>query len=118
MSVVTEGVRHSLFGRTVSEVVLSTSTMAARLQPVLDHTAVRSHEAAMAVAALLSPTATIALVFGAWRLGMDLGWTGQFVIVSGLFSHWQVWIALAMVLEALKASILRTHRKSDSPEQN
>lgn len=30
--------------------------------------------------------------FGVWRIGVDFGWTGDFVIATGLLSHWQVWI--------------------------
>jgi len=41
----------------------------------------------------------LALVFGLWRVSADLGWTENFVISSGLFSHWQVWIALALALK-------------------
>lgn len=31
-------------------------------------------------------------LFGVWRMGIDFGWTSDFVIQNGLFSHWQVWI--------------------------
>ena len=30
--------------------------------------------------------------FGVWRMGVDFGWTGDFVIQNGFLSHWQVWI--------------------------
>jgi hypothetical protein len=33
-------------------------------------------------------------------LGVDLGWTGDFVIEQGLFSHWLVWIALAVAIKS------------------
>lgn len=32
---------------------------------------------------------------GIWRLGVDLGWTGEFVVQSGLLSHWLVWLCMA-----------------------
>jgi hypothetical protein len=47
---------------------------------------------------LLKPAALMAAVLGFWRLGVDLDWTKEFVIERGLFSHWQVWFALAGLL--------------------
>lgn len=114
----TEQMRQPSLSRTASEIAVSASDAAVRLHTLLVRAARLPQEAAVAVASLLSPTAVIALVLGAWRLGADLGWTGLFVISSGLFSHWQVWIALAMVLQALAVFILRTRDKSESPEQN
>ncbi len=52
-----------------------------------------------AVAALLTPAAVMAFALGAWRLAADLGWARKFVFESGLLSHWQVWLALAAVIE-------------------
>lgn len=48
---------------------------------------------------LLTPAALIALVFAVWRFTADLGWTEAFVISDGFFSHWQVWMALAVALK-------------------
>lgn len=42
---------------------------------------------------------------GLWRLTADLGWTETFPISAGFFSHWMVWIALAMALK-FGASVL------------
>src|SRR5271163_3790419 len=61
--------------------------------------AATSHQAASVLPALLSPVALIAFVLGAWRLGCDLGWTGDFLVADGFFSHWMVWIALATALQ-------------------
>ena len=47
----------------------------------------------------------LALVFGLWRVGTDLGWTGNFLIASGLFSHWQVWMAIAIALKFADSSL-------------
>jgi hypothetical protein len=54
---------------------------------------------------LLTPASMLALVFGLWRVSEDLGWTEAFVIPSGLFSHWQVWIALAIALKMAASSL-------------
>jgi hypothetical protein len=48
---------------------------------------------------LFTPASMLALVFGLWRVSADLGWTEDFIIASGFFSHWQVWMALALALK-------------------
>ena len=65
---------------------------------------------ALAVAALLPPPAFLAGVLGAWRIAADLKWTNSFAIPSGIFSHWQVWIAGAIGLQ-LCARILNRYGK-------
>ena len=86
---------------------LSAVPASSLLQSALDKTATISHDAALAVSALLTPVAVIALVFGMWRFGTDIGWTEDFVISNGLFSHWQIWIALAIALQALASMLSR-----------
>lgn len=54
---------------------------------------------------LLTPASVLALVFGLWRVSADLGWTEDFIIGSGLFSHWQVWMALAIGLRFAGSSL-------------
>jgi hypothetical protein len=49
---------------------------------------------ALGLAALLAPAVLAAYVLGVWRLCTDVGIAGDFEIKQGLFSHWQVWIAL------------------------
>ena len=68
----------------------------------------RNRELASLTAALLTPAAAMSLVLGCWRLGADLNWTGEFVISHGLFSHWQVWMAMAGLLQSC-ASILNRY---------
>lgn len=41
------------------------------------------------------------LMLAMWRLTSDLGWTDEFVITSGILSHWQVWMAIAIGFGAL-----------------
>ena len=40
-----------------------------------------------------------------WMFGADLGWTETFPISTGFFSHWIVWVALAIGLK-FGASVL------------
>lgn len=94
-----------------------TSKFVAKLQHWLDWTAVILTKSAELLVALINPVALIALVLGLWRLTADLGWTGAFLISDGLFSHWQVWIALALVLK-VTTTLLATwmHTPNNSEE--
>ena len=73
----------------------SCSTFPVRLRWFLDRIVAASEAAANVLPALLTPAAVVALVLGLWRISADLGWTEEFLIANGFFSHWQVWIALA-----------------------
>ena len=66
---------------------------------------------ALALASLLTPAAVMACVLALWRLGADLKATGQFPILNGLFSHWQVWLTLAGSLQFC-ATLLNRYGKS------
>jgi len=66
----------------------------------------KNRQVASAIGALLIPAAFMAYVMGAWRLASDLGMAGEFA-VTGLFSHWQVWIALAAALHIASTSLNR-----------
>jgi hypothetical protein len=54
---------------------------------------------AAGVAGLLTPAAVLAAALGAWGITADLKWTGSFAIPAGFFSHWQVWMGAAIVLQ-------------------
>jgi hypothetical protein len=47
----------------------------------------------------LTLTAVLAASLGAWRLGVDPGWTGSFCVTSGLLSRYQSWFAVAIVAQ-------------------
>jgi hypothetical protein len=64
----------------------------------------KNRHLALAFGALLIPASLMAYVLGFWRLASDMGMAGEFTI-NGLFSHWQVWIALAALLH-LTATVL------------
>lgn len=55
----------------------------------------KNARAARLLASALSLVSISLAIFGLWRIGQDLGITGDFVFTSGLLSHWQVWIASA-----------------------
>ncbi len=69
--------------------------------------------------ALLTPASLVAFVMGLWRISADLDWAGAFPIAAGFFSHWQVWIALAIGLKMLSTSLLTWERRTRKiPEEN
>jgi hypothetical protein len=41
----------------------------------------------------------VASVLALWRIAADLNFANSFAIASGLFSHWQVWLAAAILLQ-------------------
>ncbi len=58
----------------------------------------------------LNPVSAVALALALWRLAYDLHWTGRFAISGGLFSHWQVWMGLALLLQVLDTMLGRHHQ--------
>jgi hypothetical protein len=56
----------------------------------------------------MTPLALVGYVLAFWRLGADLNWVSEFFVEQGLFSRWQVWLALAiathMVARQIKTS--------------
>ena len=65
----------------------------------------KNRNLAAAFAALVTPAALMACALGLWRLGADLGFTSDFAISKGIFSHWQVWLAIAGILQLAAASL-------------
>src|SRR6266404_256372 len=72
----------------------------------------RIQQVALAVASLITPAALAAFVFAFWRLTADLKITRAFPVTDGFFSHWQIWLASATVLELL-ALLLNRYGKPD-----
>jgi hypothetical protein len=71
----------------------------------------KNRHIALACAALLIPAALMAYALGFWRLASDLGMAGEFGI-TGMFSHWQVWMAVAVAMQ-LAASALNRYGRGD-----
>ena len=71
----------------------------------------RQRRIALGVAGLLTPAAVLATVLGLWRIAADMNWTGSFAIPAGFFSHWQVWLGGAVVLQ-LCAHLRNQYAKS------
>ncbi|MFY9726048.1 MAG: hypothetical protein WB579_04525 [Bryobacteraceae bacterium] len=73
----------------------------------------KNRRVALAVSALLTPAAFLASVLALWRIAADLNWTGKFAITSGMFSHWQVWMVLAVLLQACSRLLARYGKRDD-----
>ena len=73
----------------------------------------KNRRLALALSALLTPSAVMASVLGFWRLAADMKWTGEFGISSGLFSHWQVWLGSAALLQWVAWALNRYGRDQD-----
>jgi hypothetical protein len=90
------------------------SALPVRLRWFVERTVAASEAAMNVLPALLTPAAVLAFVLGLWRVSSDLGWTEQFLIANGFFSHWQVWIALAIALQVASAALAA---KISSPDK-
>lgn len=84
------------------------------MQPTIARSVDGVPELPQLLAQLLTPASFLAYMLALWRLGADLQWTGEFAISSGLFSHWQVWLALAALLQVAGSMLRRYHRDDDS----
>jgi hypothetical protein len=74
----------------------------------------RNRRLAQGVAVLLKPAALMALALGIWGIGADFKLTTRFAIDSGWFSHWQVWLGTAVVLEFCSLA-LNSYGRSEAP---
>jgi hypothetical protein len=72
-----------------------------------------NRQAALIAASLMTPVALMAWALGGWRLLADLKMAGEFAISSGIFSHWQVWIALGIILQFAAFLLHRLSRGDD-----
>ncbi|MBZ5623225.1 MAG: hypothetical protein LAQ69_31565 [Acidobacteriia bacterium] len=71
-------------------------------------------KAALAVAALLTPATVLASALAIWRIAAGMNWTNSFAIPSGLFSHWEVWLGAAILLQLCSRLLNRYGRGGDT----
>ncbi len=69
----------------------------------------KNRRVALAFSSLMTPLALMAYVLGFWRLASDLGFAGESGI-TGVFSHWQVWIPAGAALQFAGFSLSRYGR--------
>ena len=83
--------------------------------PLIQRKEGKNRHLAIGAAALLTPASVMAATLGVWRISADIGLTGAFAIPSGLFSHWQVWLGIAAVLQLLSMALGRYGVKRRTP---
>lgn len=83
--------------------------------PKLGQKRQKNRRMALAAGSFLTPAALIATLLALWRIAADLNWTNRFAIASGLFSHWQVWLAGAAVLQLCARTLNRYGRGGENP---
>ncbi|HLG95705.1 MAG TPA: hypothetical protein VKX49_05270 [Bryobacteraceae bacterium] len=72
----------------------------------------KNQHVALALGALITPGAVMALVLALWRLAADLRLTAQFPISDGIFSHWQIWLVAGLAMQSC-AILLNRYGKSE-----
>ena len=85
-----------------------------RKGPKLGQKRQKNRRMALAAGALFTPAALVAMLLALWRIAADLSWTASFAIPSGLFSHWQVWLGGAAVLQLCARVLNRYGRGSEA----
>jgi hypothetical protein len=74
----------------------------------------KNKRVAAVAAALLNPAALIAAALALWRVTADMNMTRSFAITSGFFSHWQVWLGAAIILQVCSRILNRYSRNEDT----
>jgi hypothetical protein len=75
-----------------------------------------SRVAMLTTASLLTLVAISCASLGLWRMGTDLGWTGDFVFQNGFLSHWQVWTFASVGVQYASWRLSRYARTEGSRE--
>jgi hypothetical protein len=76
----------------------------------------KNRQVALAFAALLTPISVLASVLAIWRIAADMNWTSSFAIPDGLFSHWQVWMGAAVLLQVCSRLLNRYGRGAETAD--
>lgn len=81
--------------------------------PYIRKTKGKNRHVSSAIAALLWPAVLTAYVLTVWAIGAQLQLTGAFGILQGVFSHWQIWLATALLLHLAAVTLSRYGRLGD-----
>ena len=74
----------------------------------------KNRRVALAFAAILTPAAVMAAALAVWGLASGPNWASNFAIHTGLLSHWQVWLAFAVLLQTGSHLLNRYGRADDA----
>ncbi|MEO5927033.1 MAG: hypothetical protein ABIR70_24670 [Bryobacteraceae bacterium] len=72
----------------------------------------KCRELAIASASLLTPVCVMAYVLAFWRLAADVGMARDGG-TEGVFSHWQLWLAIAAGLQVTARNLYRKLEQGD-----
>lgn len=64
------------------------------------------------LAGLLTLVSVACFTLSTWKILSDLGWAGAFFIGSGIFSHWQVWMAGTVAVQLVSFRLTRRLSRS------
>ena len=64
-------------------------------------------EVASGLAGLLTLVSVACFTMSVWKLFAELDWLGKFFISTGVFSHWQVWMAGSVAAQLLSFRLSR-----------
>jgi hypothetical protein len=67
------------------------------------------------IGSLLTLVALVCFILCAWKVFSELGWAGRFFLLNGALSHWQVWLALGIVLQLLSFRLNRRFARNRIP---
>jgi hypothetical protein len=87
---------------------------AQRLEPAVRKLIHGPRYYAPVVSYLMTPVSLTAYVLALWRLGADLNWVSEFFISNGLLSRWQVWLAVAIVVQIARKELNRLGRPDET----
>ena len=73
---------------------------------LVDEHRAKGRELAIASASLLTPVCVMAYVMAFWRLAADVGISRENA-PQGLFSHWQMWLAIGAGLQLTARSLYK-----------
>ena len=84
--------------------------------PVVSRRQGKNSRIAKLAASFLTLVSISCASLGMWRVGMDVGWAGDFVFPDGFLSHWQVWVGDAFAVQYVSWRLSRYAKKARVPE--
>jgi hypothetical protein len=67
----------------------------------------QASEVASGLAGPLTLLSVTCFSMSVWKILADLGWAGKFFLSSGIWSHWQLWIASAVAGQLVSFRLAR-----------
>jgi hypothetical protein len=84
--------------------------------PVVTRRRGKNSRIAQLASSMLTLVSIGCAAMGMWRVGTDLDWAGEFAFSTGFFSHWQVWIGAAGLIQYTSLRLLNYARAARETE--